>query len=99
MRAAIAAPFLLAVPFLFAAGATGQSLVRDIRTGPPSSYRSWMVASGRHVFFIADDGVHGEELWVTDGTAAGTRLVRDANLGPGHGATGPLVPYRDGVLF
>jgi ELWxxDGT repeat protein len=29
--------------------------------------------------FTADDGVHGEELWVTDGTPGGTLLVEDLN--------------------
>src|SRR5207237_2512684 len=32
---------------------------------------------GDRVYFAADDGVHGGELWVTDGTAAGTRLIKD----------------------
>ncbi|HKL22334.1 MAG TPA: putative Ig domain-containing protein, partial [Tichowtungia sp.] len=32
---------------------------------------------GKVIFFSADDGVHGEELWITDGTAEGTRMVRD----------------------
>jgi ELWxxDGT repeat protein len=29
------------------------------------------------VFFIANDGVHGHELWVTDGTSEGTVMVRE----------------------
>jgi ELWxxDGT repeat protein len=42
----------------------------------------WMRV-GRKVFFKADykDGItKGEELWITDGTAAGTRMVKDINL-------------------
>jgi len=34
---------------------------------------------GDHLVFAADDGVNGRELWTTDGTADGTRLVRDIN--------------------
>ena len=37
---------------------------------------------GTGLFFNADDGVNGEELWFTDGTIAGTRLVKDINPGP-----------------
>lgn len=32
-------------------------------------------------FFTADDSVHGRELWESDGTAAGTVLVRDIQAG------------------
>jgi ELWxxDGT repeat protein len=38
------------------------------------------LGNGRAVF-VADDGVHGTELWVTDGSAAGTSLVKDIHLG------------------
>jgi len=34
-------------------------------------------------FFTAHDGVHGTELWQSDGTPAGTVMVMDINLGAG----------------
>jgi ELWxxDGT repeat protein len=37
---------------------------------------------GGDVFFVADDGVAGLELWKTDGTTTGTQLVADINPGP-----------------
>ena len=33
------------------------------------------------VFFLADDGGHGFEPWVSDGTAAGTHLIKDVCRG------------------
>ena len=46
--------------------------------------------AGGRIYVSADDGVHGTELWTTDGTAAGTRLVVDANPGPVGSGANPL---------
>ncbi|MBM7842281.1 ELWxxDGT repeat protein [Herpetosiphon giganteus] len=52
-----------------------------------------------HVFFTADNGVHGQELWVSDGTDSGTRMVKD--IVAGAEATWPtqLEPANHGVFF
>ncbi len=39
---------------------------------------------GGVLYFTADDGVSGVELWRTTGTAASTQLVADINPGPGN---------------
>jgi ELWxxDGT repeat protein len=31
------------------------------------------------LYFVGDDGVHGTELFVTDGTSAGTTIIKDIN--------------------
>src|SRR5262249_45448931 len=65
----------------------GTALVRDIRPGPAGSYENgaWprMTVVGGTLFFVADDGIHGDELWKSDGTEAGTVLVKDIQPGSG----------------
>lgn len=40
-----------------------------------------LTPTGDRVFFVADDGIHGRELWASDGTDSGTALVADINSG------------------
>ena len=42
---------------------------------------SSLTGVGGTLFFTADDGTHGRELWKSDGTEAGTVLVKDIDPG------------------
>lgn len=58
-------------------------LIADVNGRPETTGAgpSEMVAVGGRVFFTGDDRVFGRELWVTDGTETGTRLVKDLRIG------------------
>jgi ELWxxDGT repeat protein len=57
-------------------------------TEPNSSGPSGFVALSGSVFFSAYDPAHGREVWKTDGTPAGTVLVKDINPGPAGSSYG-----------
>lgn len=64
-----------------------------------ASFRSVRPIGGR-VYFDLDDGVHGSEPWVSDGTLGGTRMIRDYCPGPCDGALFRVAePYFDEVLL
>jgi ELWxxDGT repeat protein len=45
---------------------------------------------GAGALFVGSDASHGRELWFSDGTAAGTRLVVDLTPGPASSEIGPI---------
>ncbi|MCB9879296.1 MAG: hypothetical protein H6835_17000 [Planctomycetes bacterium] len=50
-------------------------------------------------FFAASDGVHGLELWATDGTTAGTYLVLDIRPGSSGSSIDDLAAFDGRVWF
>jgi ELWxxDGT repeat protein len=54
-------------------------MVRDINAGKPSSHPSHLTVMDGLLYFQADDGVVGIELWSSDGSTDGTEPVRDIN--------------------
>ena len=76
--------------------ATTRRLV-DIRPGPEGSNPFSFTSAGGKVFFTADDGVHGRDIWSTDGTEEGTSLVHDfdfqSDLFPTLGAAGGFLYF------
>ncbi|HVK07941.1 MAG TPA: ELWxxDGT repeat protein [Gemmataceae bacterium] len=69
--------------------APAANLVADVNTAPDAGGSEPALLSlfpGNKVLFRAKDKTHGEELWVTDGTTAGTTLVNDVYAGALPGA-------------
>jgi ELWxxDGT repeat protein len=71
----------------------GTTLVKDIRTGGDSSSPSYLtvmedIANNKnYLYFRADNGTDGRELWRSDGTESGTTLVKDINTGSGSASS------------
>lgn len=64
--------------------AAGTRLLKDIDPGTADSsidLGEGLIALGSKLIFEAISAAHGQELWVTDGTPAGTTLLKDINPG------------------
>jgi ELWxxDGT repeat protein len=82
--------------------AAGTYMVKDINPGNGNSDPSWFTVVNGVLYFSASDGTtsssHGAELWHSDGTAAGTAMVKDIN--PGKQSGGPtFLTDVNGTLF
>lgn len=73
---------VLSLIFTFSTNAQ-VSVIKDIFTGTKGACADTfsMMTVGTRTFFTANNGVIGNELWVTDGTEAGTKLVKDIYAG------------------
>ncbi len=82
--------------------AAGTIRLKDIAAGPSSSmaqHNSRFVVNGSTAYFFADDGINGRELWKTNGTAAGTVLVKDVRTGAASSNPSQLVRVGSLMYF
>jgi ELWxxDGT repeat protein len=95
-------------PWLSDGTAAGTALLADVNPGAsPScgfsefSYpgKEWLAAPWGGFLFVAHDADHGDELWVTDGTAAGTSMLLDAYPGAIGALPHELTPSGGTVYF
>jgi len=80
------------------------TMVKDINPGSEGSFPTMpllpeITAVGDKVFLVADDGTNGTELWVSDGTEAGTKMVKDINSGGGDSSPKELTAVGDKLYF
>jgi ELWxxDGT repeat protein len=95
LLAALATAMILGAAAAIAAPGDIQFNRIDVVPGSGSSSPSDLASIGNTVFFRADDGVNGEELWKSDGTTA-TRI----DVFPGPNSSFPAeMTNVDGTLF
>jgi ELWxxDGT repeat protein len=84
----------------------GTAMVEDIYPGSASGvssvgYGNPWVSDGSILYFSADDGVYGTEVWRSDGTAEGTYMVKD--ISPNIYSSGGPPPHSllfwNGILY
>ncbi|WNG52046.1 hypothetical protein F0U60_54030 [Archangium minus] len=82
--------------------AAGTVPVKEFPASPTftlfSSLRELTVAGSRLFFFVRDEA-HGFELWSSDGTTAGTALLKDITPGSEDSFLSGLTVVRRGVYF
>jgi ELWxxDGT repeat protein len=80
----------------------GTFLLKDIKAGASGSmdpYTDKLYPVGERLYFGANDGVHGKEPWMSDGTVAGTNMITDLYPGGSSSSPSTFIGYNDVVLF
>ncbi len=66
--------------------------------GASGSYPYGLTSIGGRVYFSADNGVSGAELWSSNGTFGGTVLEADINPGPASSSPGPILLFNGRIM-
>jgi ELWxxDGT repeat protein len=79
-------------------------LVKDIGPGPTTGFSFFLIEqdladSGAGLLFAASDGIHGVELWKSDGSTTGTFPLQEIAAGPGSAAPRNFTVVRQDIFF
>lgn len=81
----------------------GTQMVKDIVTGIGNAQiqglRYASASFQNKLYFVANDGANGSEVWVSDGTSSGTQLLKDINSGNASSSPGNFVVYNNLLYF
>lgn len=75
----------------------GQHFIKYLNAFRPDP--NSLTVAGKYVFFVYDDNVHGSEVWRSDGTTAGTFMVKDIMAGYGGSSPQELFSFKGTLYF
>ena len=68
-------------------------------SGLDSNEEDIFLTLGDEVFFYGNDGIHGVELWKTDGTDSGTVMIKDINPGKANSKISYMTKVKNVIYF
>lgn len=81
----------------------GTKMIKNVNpsnsTSPSPMYNLGSVVMNGKLYYGFNDGVYGMELWETDGTEAGTKMVKDIYPGSGNGFVGSQIIEFNGKMY
>jgi ELWxxDGT repeat protein len=90
---------LLAILYQLPTFGQSFSLLKNINPDGTALQDLFPVNANGTIYFETNDGVHGIELWKSDGTTAGTVMVKDINPGVDDGVNGTIITMNGIVYF
>jgi len=77
-----------------------QIALKEIDLNPTgfSNPQNFLTVNGK-LYFSADDGVHGEELWIYDSTMAAPAMFMDVDPGMVSSLPGSFIKYNNKLVF
>ena len=78
-----------------------RTLIKDIDPSDWGEFNRPVLSPSGLVYFYANDGINGEELWVTDGTSGGTVMIKDIRSGASGSSAGeePMIWDSTNSIF